>query len=159
METAAAFDFSESDRAEYAGRKASLALQRALNVSKAGAPNVQDQRKCDHELLPTELPASIRDKVARILQERSGKEKIPDEVVDPKAPWHQQLEQHVARLMQRLRSQPLQFRQLLVMAASEPSADCVSNANVSRSFVDARKAYRRVRRAATTLGEETFYMT
>ncbi|KAF4040351.1 Cyclic nucleotide-binding domain [Phytophthora infestans] len=158
METAAAFDFSESDRAEYAGRKASLALQRALNVSKAGAPNVQDQRKCDHELLPTELPASIRDKVARILQERSGKEKIPDEVVDPKAPWHQQLEQHVARLMQRLRSQPLQFRQLLVMAASEPSADCVSNANVSRSFVDARKAYRRVRRAATTLGEETFYM-
>ncbi|EEY67856.1 uncharacterized protein PITG_18254 [Phytophthora infestans T30-4] len=158
METAAAFNFSESDRAEYAGRKASLALQRALNVSKAGAPNVQDQRKCDHELLPTELPASIRDKVARILQERSGKEKIPDEDVDPKAPWHQQLEQHVVRLMQRLRSQPLQFRQLLVMAASEPSADCVSNTNVSRSFVDARKAYRRVRRAATALGEETFYM-
>ncbi|ETK77539.1 hypothetical protein L915_16212 [Phytophthora nicotianae] len=158
METVAAFDLSESDRVEYEGRKAALALQRALSGASSWlTTEVRDQRKCDHALLPAELPANIREKVARILQERGGKEKIPDEVVDPKAPWHQQLEQHVARLMQRMRTQPLQFRQLLLTAASEPNADCVSNTSVT-SFVDARKAYRRIRRAAVALGEETFYM-
>ncbi|KAG6971140.1 hypothetical protein JG688_00004553 [Phytophthora aleatoria] len=159
METLAALGLSGLDRVEYAGKKASLALQRALTGSGSWmATDVRDQRKCDHALLPAELPANIREKVARVLLERCGKEKIPDEVVDPKAPWHQQLEQHVARLMQRMRSQSLQFRQLLLMAGSEPSADCVANTTLSRSFVDARRAYRRIRRAAMTLGEETFYM-
>ncbi|KAG7381628.1 Coiled-coil domain-containing protein 87 [Phytophthora pseudosyringae] len=156
---ATALDLSDADREEYAGKKASLALQRALDGAGAWmVTNVRDQRKCDHALLAAEIPATIREKVARVLQDRGGKEKVPDEVVDPKAPWHQQLEQHVARLMQQMRSQPQQFRQLLLLAASEPITDCVANSSSSRTFVDARRAYRRIRRAAMTLGEEIFYM-
>ncbi|KAL3658705.1 hypothetical protein V7S43_016341 [Phytophthora oleae] len=157
METAApALELSESEREEVAGKKASLALQRALNDAGAWmVPTVRDQRKCDYALLPTDMPANIRDKVAKILLERGGKEKISAEIVDPKAPWHQQLEQHVARLMQQMRAQPQQFRDMLMMAAVEPSTDCVVN---SSSFVDVRRACRRIRRAAVALGEEIFYL-
>ncbi|GMF28045.1 unnamed protein product [Phytophthora lilii] len=152
-------ELSESEREEYAGKKANLALQRALNGAGAWmVTSVRDQRKCDHALLPAEMPASIRAKVARILQDRGGKEKIFVETPDPKAPWHQQLEQHVARLMQQMRSQPRQFRQLLLMAASEPTADCVISSSSSQGFVDSRRAYRRLRRAAMALGEEIFYL-
>lgn len=76
----AAFDISEADREEYAGKKASLALQRALNGAGAWmVTTVRDQRKCDHALLPAEMPASIREKVARILQDRGVKEQVPAE--------------------------------------------------------------------------------
>jgi CRP-like cAMP-binding protein len=154
----ATVDATEADRDENAGKKASLALQRALNGAGAWmVTSVRDQRKCDHPLLPAEMPATVRAKVARILQDR-GQEKILVEVADPKAPWHQQLEQHVARLMQQMRSQPQQFRQLLLMAASEPSADCVGKSSSSQGFVDARRAYRRLHRASMALGEEIFYL-
>ncbi|EGZ18994.1 hypothetical protein PHYSODRAFT_499651 [Phytophthora sojae] len=155
----AAFDISEADREEYAGKKASLALQRALNGAGAWmVTTVRDQRKCDHALLPAEMPASIREKVARILQDRGVKEQVPAEAPDPKAPWHQQLEQHVARLMQQMRGQPHQFRQMLLMAASDPSADCVVTSSSSQAFVDSRRAYRRLRRAAMALGEEIYHL-
>ncbi|KAL4106648.1 hypothetical protein PRIC1_004695 [Phytophthora ramorum] len=152
-------DPSEADREEYAGKKASLALQRALAGAGAWmATSVRDQRKCDHPLLPAEMPASIQAKVAKILQERGVREKEPVEAADPKAPWRQQLEHHVARLMQQMRAQPQQFRQLLLMASAETNADCVVNPGLSRGFVDSRSAYRRLRRAAMALGEEIFYM-
>ncbi|KAE9308787.1 hypothetical protein PF001_g10996 [Phytophthora fragariae] len=157
METpTATFD---QDREDYAGKKASLALQRALNGAGAWmVTTVRDQRKCDHALLPAEIPASIREKVAKILQDRGVKEQVHAEAPDPKAPWHQQLELHVARLMQQMRGQPHQFRQLLLMAASEPSADCVVSSSSTQSFVDSRRAYRRLRRAAMVLGEEVYYL-
>ncbi|OWZ16613.1 hypothetical protein PHMEG_0009572 [Phytophthora megakarya] len=120
--------------------------------------SVKDDRKCDHPLLPAEMPANIRAKVAKIMQERGNKEKISVEIVDPKAPWHQQLEQHVARLMQQMRSHPQQFRQILLMAASEANADCIGTHISMQGFVDYRKAYRRLRRAAMTLGEEIFFV-
>ncbi|GMF20793.1 unnamed protein product [Phytophthora fragariaefolia] len=152
----AAVDTPEVERTEDAGRKASLALQRALHGTGAWmAAAVRDQRKCDHALLPAEMPAHVREKVAKILQDRGIKENVPAEATDPKAPWHQQLEQHVARLMQRMRGQPQQFRQLLLMAASESSADCVISS--PQAFVDSRRAYRRLRRAAMALGEEIYY--
>ncbi|KAG1697820.1 hypothetical protein DVH05_015774 [Phytophthora capsici] len=156
MEAAPVLELSESEREEYDGKKAVIALQRALNASGAWmTTTVRDQRKCDYPLLPTEMPANIRDKVAKILLERGGKEKKSAEIVDTKAPWHQQLEQHVARLMQQMRAQPQQFRELLVMAALEPSTDCVVK---STSLVDVRRACRRIRRAAMALGEEIFFL-
>ncbi|KAK1943178.1 Coiled-coil domain-containing protein 87 [Phytophthora citrophthora] len=156
MEEAPVLELSESEREEYDGKKAMIALQRALNGAGAWmVTTVRDQRKCDYPLLPTDMPANIRDKVAKILLERGGKEKVAAEIVDPKAPWHQQLEQHVARLMQQMRAQPQQFRELLMMAALESSSDCVVKA---ASFVDVRRACRRIRRAAMALGEEIFFM-
>ncbi|POM62470.1 hypothetical protein PHPALM_28379 [Phytophthora palmivora] len=158
-ESVPVLDVSESDRVEYDGKKASLALQRALKAAGQWmVTSVRDERKCDHPLLPVEMPANIRAKVAKILQDRGNKDQMVVGVVDPKAHWHQQLEQHVARLMHHMRSQPQKFRQMLLMAASEANADCVGAANSMQGFVDYRKAYRRLRQAAMALGEEIFFL-
>ncbi|KAJ8519122.1 hypothetical protein ON010_g18111 [Phytophthora cinnamomi] len=57
-----------------------------------------------------------------------------------------------------MRGQPHQFRQILLMAASEPIADSVASTSVAQAFVDSRRAYRRLRRAAMALGEEIYYL-
>ncbi|KAL7689998.1 putative Coiled-coil domain-containing protein [Plasmopara halstedii] len=136
-----------------------LDLQHALDeVGTRVTTDVQDQRKFDYALLPTELPVSIREKVTKILHEGKGKELALKTAVITKAPWQHLLEHHVARLMQQMRSQPEQFRILLLVAASVPRSDVVDSDSLTQTCVDAHKAYRRIRRAAMTLGEETFHM-
>lgn len=137
----------------------SLALQRVLAEDGAWTTtNVRDQRKFDYSLLPAELPVPIREKVTKMLQERRGKEKGQETAVISKAPWQHELEHHVTRLLQQMRLQPQQFRELLWIAACEPKGQDGESNRSDWTFVDVHKAFGRIRRAAMTLGEETFHM-